>query len=190
LNAAKDSLESERAWEHLKKINTTNTVSSGATSTTSYTLPSDMAEPLRLTIGTDTSDLSLVSYGDSRMLRDESGCYWIDWANSYVYLGGTQGVSGTLYILYKRTTDDIASGTSPAWPASLANTVGRYLAYDVAKAWFYQNAGEREFSWSPEMASEAKRLRDALVIWDERLKAKSLNGAGTPADMSNATIII
>jgi hypothetical protein len=184
VNTAKDSLEGERAWEHLKKLNSSNTVSTGATSTTAYTLPSDLIDPLRLTIGSDTSALSLVSYGDSRMLRDTSGIFWIDWANSYIYLGGTQGAGGTLYILYKRSTDDIASGTSPAWPAALGNTIGRFLAYEVAKQWFAQDASEREFNWSPEMAAEANHMKQQLISWDERLKAKAANN--TPADMTFA----
>jgi hypothetical protein len=187
VNTAKDALEAERDWEFLKKLDSSDSHSSGATSTTSHALPSNFGSPIRLTVGDDTTARSLVSYGDSRMLRDEAGYYWIDWANSLYYLTGTQGASGALYFLFKRYTPDIASGTEPVWPAALASIVGRHLAYDVAKAWFAQDQGEREFSWSPEMAAEAARLRSALVTWDERIKAKAVNGS--PADMTNAAFI-
>lgn len=176
VNASKDALEGERAWEHLKKLNSSTTASSG-TDTSSKTLPTDLIEPLRLTVGTADEELSLVSQGDSRILRSESGFWYIDWANGLFYLTGATG-GGTIYLLYKRSTDDIASGTSPAWPTALANTVGRYFAYDVAKQWFYQDQGEKEFSWSPEMASEARRLKEQLITWDEKLKAR--HAAVTP----------
>lgn len=175
VNTSKDALEGERAWEHLKKLSSSTSASAGS-DTSSKTLPTDLIEPLRLTVGTADEELSLVSQGDSRVLRNESGFWYIDWANGLFYLTGTTG-GGTIYLNYKRSTDDIASGTSPAWPTALANTVGRYLAYDVAKAWYYADQGEREFAWNAEMASEAKRLHDALVSWDERLKAKSVNNS-------------
>jgi len=178
VNTAKDALEGERAWEHLKKLSSSTSASSG-TDTSSKTLPTDLVEPLRLSVGTQDEELSLVSQGDSRILRSANGFYYIDWANGLFYLTGATG-GGTIYLLYKRSTDDIASGTSPAWPTALANTVGRYLAYDVAKAWFYADQGEKELSWSPEMAAEANRLRQQLVAWDERLKAKSANNTPVP----------
>jgi hypothetical protein len=187
VNTAKDVLEGERDWEHLKKLNSSLTHASGSTSSTSHALPTDFGSPIRLTVGADTSARSLVSYGDERMLRDDAGYFFIDWANSLYYLTGTEGAGGTLYFLYKRFTDDIASGTEPSWPAALDTTVGRCLAYDVAKQWFAQDQGEREFSWSPEMAAEAQRLRLSLVSWDEKLKAKAVNS--TPADMTFAAQI-
>lgn len=186
VNSAKDIIEGERAWEFLKKLDTSETHSIGATVSTSHTLPTDIGEPLSVSIGTDTVSRNLISLSDSRNLRDQSGSYYIDWANSTYHFTGTEGTGGTVYFEYKYATDDIAAGTSPVW----ASRFHRILAYEVAKLWFAQDQGERQFSWAPEMAHEAQRLKEAMVFHDERIKAQALNSAGTPADTSNAAYIV
>jgi len=183
LNAAKDATEGERNWEFLKKLDTTKTLSAGATSSTTFALPTDFGIPLRVSVGSESSHRSLISQGDSRILRDESGSWFIDWINSTYSFTGTEGTGGTVYLLYTRFSPDIISSTSPVWP----DRFHRSLAYDVAKQWFYQNAGERQFNWSGEMAAEARRLHDAMVTWDERLKSLSINNS--PVDMSFAAQI-
>lgn len=185
INAAKDAIEGERDWEFLKKLDTTKTHPAGTTSSTTYALPTDFGRPLRLSVGSETSYRSLISQGDSRILRNDPGSWFIDWANETYSFTGTEGTGGTVYMLYTRFSPDIAAGTEPVWP----DRFHRVLAYEAAKMWYAQNAGEREFDWSGEHAVTAKQLKDSMVLWDERLKAMYYNGSGTPTDMSNATLI-
>lgn len=186
LNAAKDGIESQRAWEFLKKLDSSKTVAAGTTSSTTFALPTDFARPLRLSVGSDTSYRPLVGLEDSRILRNDPGAYFINWASETFSFTGTEGTGGTVYLLYQRFSPDITTSTEPVWP----DRFQRLLAYDIAKQWFAQNAGEREYSWANEMGAEAKRLLDAMILWDERIKAQQANSAGTPADTSNAAYIV
>jgi hypothetical protein len=186
LNLAKDSIEGERDWEFVKKLDTTKTHPAGTTSTATYALPTDFGRPLRVSVGTDSTYRSLVGLENSRVLRDESGAYFIDWAGETYSFTGTEGTGGTVYMLYARATPDISSSTEPVWP----DRFHRILGYDVAKQWFYQNAGEREFNWSTEMASEAQALKNAMIVWDERIKTMAANSAGAPVDTSTTPYII
>jgi len=183
LNVAKDSIEEQRDWEFLRVLDTSNTRASGATVTASYTLPTYFRQPLTLTVGSDTTPRQLISMGDTRVLRDEPGYWYINHSASTFHLTGTEGAGGTIYLYYTKSTPDLESSGSPVWPSRFH----RLLGYDVAKQWFFQNAGEREFNWSGEMAVESKRLLDAMILWDESLKAQAQNHR--PADMTFAAQI-
>lgn len=185
LNAVKDRVECERNWEFLKKLDTSKTHPAGTTSSTTYVLPTDFGLPLRMSVGSDVSYRSLISMGDSRLLRDDNGSWFIDWANETFSFTGIESTGGTVYLLYTRFTPDIDAGTSPTWP----DRFHRLLGYETAKEWFAQNAGERAFDWSKEHGQSAEMLRGSMILWDERLKVLSLNSSGTPLDRSNVPVV-
>jgi len=178
LNAAKDRIESERDWEFLKKYDSSNTRSAGDTISNTKTLPTDFARPLKVTVGTSTSSFNLIPFEEREVYKDEEGAYVIDYGNLTFAFTGTCQTAGTVKMFYLRYTPEISLSTSPVWP----DRYHRILALDVAKQWFYQDQGEKEFSWSPEMDAEAKLLKDAMVAWDERIKTLSLNSPSRSPD--------
>jgi len=178
LNAAKDRIESERDWEFLKKYDSSKTRSAGDTISSTKALPTDFARPLKVTVGTATSSFNLIPFEEREVYKDEEGAYVIDYGNSTFAFTGTCQTAGTIKMFYLRFTPDVSLSTSPVWP----DRFHRVLALDVAKQWFYQDQGEREFSWSSEMDAEAKLLKDAMVAWDERIKALSLNSPSRSPD--------
>jgi hypothetical protein len=183
LNVAKDSIEEQRDWEFLRVLDTSSTRASGATVSASYTLPTYFRQPLTLTVGSDTTPRQLISMGDARVLRDEPGYWYINHSASTYHLTGTEGAGGTIYLYYTKSTPDLDASGTPVWPSRFH----RLLGYDVARQWFLQDQGEKEFSWAAEMDAEARRLLNAMILWDESLKSQAQNHR--PADMTFAAQI-
>lgn len=171
LNIAKDRYEGKYNFEWLKKLDESLTHSAGSTVATAHALPTLFRRPLKLFVGTESDPRLPIRLEDKRIYRDTSGFFLIDWIAGTYSLTGTEATGGTLYNLYIAQTPDITSSTSPYGPA----LYHRVLAYDVAKQWFLQDQGEREFSWTNEMATEAKSALDALIYEDEQMKAAQAN---------------
>lgn len=185
LNAQKNRIQEMRDWEFLKVLDSSMTHNAGSTYTTTHTLPTYFGRPLKLSVGTETEYRSLIDLENSRLLRDQSGSWFIDWAAGTFSLTGTEGTGGTIYLLYAKTTADLTLLTSPVWP----DRFQRALAFFVAADWFAQDGSEKSFSWAAEMRASGEQLLSAMTHWDERIKVMAANSSGTPLDTSNVPYI-
>lgn len=165
LNIAKVNLEEKRVWQYLKKLNSSNT---GTTS--AITLPSDFSHDYKVLVG--TTEYYPIDFEEQHLFEGISHRYYIDLANSQYYLKGSPRPD-TIYFYYKRFTDDIASGTSPVFPARFHPLLAFYVAG------YYQAGIDSDDIFarmSPENKIAAGTLERAMLGWDTELKLRSQNG--------------
>ena len=170
LDIAKVKLEEKRLWQYLKKLDSSNTVSSGNNYATAIALPSDFAEDYKVLVGTNT-EIFPVPFEEQHLYRNSAHTYYIDVANSNMYvLGNING--GTLYLYYKRFTDAITSSTSPVFPARFHPLLAFYVAS------YYQNGIDTDdifAKMSPVNRGAALELEESMISWDTSLKMRSQN---------------
>lgn len=165
LNIAKVNLEDKRVWQYLKKLNSSNT---GTTSAIS--LPADFSHDYKVLVG--TTEYFPIEFEEQHLFEGASHRYYIDHANSQYYLKGSPRPD-TIYFYYKRFTDDIASGTSPVFPARFHPLLAFYVAG------YYQagiDADDIFARMSPENKVAAGVLERTMLGWDTELKLRSQNG--------------
>lgn len=166
LNIAKTKLEAKRLWQFLKKLDSSNTASSSA-----ITLPTDLSEEYKILVGTDTEYFP-VPFEEQHIYRNSSNRYFLDMANLTIKLLGASIPSKTLYIYYKRFTDDITSSTSPVFPARFHFLLGFY----VASIWQGNIDSDDIFArMSPQNRMAAIELENAMEQWDSNLAMRSQN---------------
>lgn len=164
LNIAKNKLEQKRLWQYLKKLNSSNTASSSA-----ITLPADFSEEYKILVGTDTEYFP-VPFEEQHIHRNSSNRFYLDIANSNLYLLGASIPSKTVYIYYKRFTDDITSSTSPAFPARFHFLLGFY----VASLWQGNIDSDDIFArMSPANRMAAIELENSMELWDSGLALRA-----------------
>lgn len=166
LNIVKNKLEEKRLWQYLKKLDSSNTASSSA-----ITLPTDMAEEYKITVGQDT-EYYPVPFEEKEINRNIASRYYIDWANNNLYLLGANIPSKTLYLFYKRFTDDITSSTSPVFPRRFHPLLAFYVAA------YYQIGVDPDDIFarmSPHNRLMAKELEDQMTSWDSKLAMRAQN---------------
>lgn len=172
LNAAKNKRERARNWQFLKKVDTSKTANSGDTYTSYKSLPSDFRLDLELFRG--TTRYAPIPVERSVIYKDSPLKYYVDYANSRFALCGVGGQDETITLVYIYGTDDIASGTSPVWPADFHPI----LAYDVAAQ--YQaamDADETSARMSAANRALAAELEKAMILWDFNLKTKGMDNS-------------
>lgn len=170
LNIAKTKLEEQRVWQYLKKLDSSNTASSGNNYTTGFTLPTDFAQDYKLKVGLDTEYFP-VSFEDQHVYRNSSHRYYLDIGGNKFYLLGN-GVGGTIYFFYKRFTDDLTSSTSPVFPTRFHPILAFYVAA------YYQMGVDSDDVFarmSPQNRSAAQELQNAMISWDFSLSLRSQN---------------
>lgn len=173
LNIAKNKLEQKRLWQYLKKLNSGNTASSSA-----IALPADWSEEYKILVGTDTEYMP-VPFEEQHIHRNSSNRYYLDIANSNLYLLGASIPSKTLYLYYKRFTDDITASTSPVFPARFHFLLGFYVAS------YYQGAVDSDDIFarmSPANRMAAMELENAMESWDSGLAMRAQNNQIGVAD--------
>lgn len=166
LNIAKTKLEQKRLWQFLKKLDSSNTASSSA-----IALPTDFSEEYKILVGTDT-EYYPVPFEEQHIYRNSSNRYYLDMANSNLYLLGVNIPSKTLYIYYKRFTDDLTSSTSPVFPARFHPILAFYVAS------YFQGGVDSDDIFarmSPQNRLAAIELEQAMVSWDAALAMRSQN---------------
>jgi hypothetical protein len=165
LNIAKTRLEEGRAWQYLKKLDSSNTATTSAIS-----LPTDFARDYKLMVGTDNEYIP-VPFEDHHAYQDVGNRYYIDHANGYLYLTGTPKAD-TVYFYYLRYTPDVEAGTSPVFPARFHPILAFYVAG------YYQNGVDSDDLFarmSPENKTQAVLLENAMKTWDMNLQLKAQN---------------
>lgn len=171
VNDAKNEIESELMMEITKKLDSSGSVSSGQTSSTARTLPTDFYLPLVIYVGT-------MPYYPIPMERQQeyvgvSGYYWIDVANSQYHLTGTQGSANTIYFYYQYQTTDLTLLTSPVWPTRFHTLI----PLEMARQYWQIDQGEKNRAWTMEFASDHMKWKRLMMDWDARLKLNAVDNS-------------
>ena len=172
LNNAYHKREAEMELEILKKVDSSNTTTVGATYTTEISLPTDFFTPIKVML--NTIEQNPIMFEEQVMYKDAGGYYFIDHANSKLRLTGTISKAETIYIFYIYETNDIGAATSPVFP----NRFHPLLAYDAAELYLAGiDTDEQNRTMAPQHREEAKRLNDAMVQWNTKLKLMSMDNS-------------
>lgn len=163
LNVAKTKVEELKLWQFLKK-----TYSQSATSSL-ITLPSDFAEDYKVLVG--TTEYFPIPFEEQYAYANMSNTYYIDWANGQIKLLGSN-ISGTLYLFYKRFTDDIAETTSPVFPARFHPLLAYYV---VAVHQAGTDSDDIMARMSPVNRQAAFELERAMKSWDSAITMRVQN---------------
>lgn len=174
LNAAKNRREEARPWEFLKKLDETKSRAVGDTIATTKALPSDFRLPHQVMVGDESGEYYLIPFEEKTKQKNAARKYLIDLANTTYAFTGTCTLAGTIHFYYIKTTDDVASGTSPVWPSRFHPLI----AYDMAELFYAVDAGEKPRAWDDRWARHASILEAEMVGWDAKMKSLALNNAG------------
>ena len=164
-------------WQYLKKLDSSNTASSGNNYTTGFTLPTDFAEDYKVKVGLDTEYFP-VSFEDQHIYRNSSHRYYVDIAGNKFYLLGN-GVGGAIYLFYKQFTDDLTASTSPVFPTRFHPILAYYVA-----SYFQGGVDSDEIfaKMSPQNRLAGMELQRAMESWDFSLALRMQNNQIGVAD--------
>lgn len=173
LRQADTLIRRSRPWEILKKLDSSQTRSSGENFSNSKTLPTDFDRPNKLFIGEQQlPPLKRVRLEDSHMLQDVSRIYRIDYrAGTFAISNGTQ--SGVIYhnYIYKpaRLTSDGANSTltAPVFPDDFY-AIYAYKMAEIAMGGIDED--DRSVAAVPQWVRSYRELWDVMISWDADLK--------------------
>jgi len=178
LNARKDIIEDERPWMFLRKLDSTQTATTGNNYSTSLSLPTDWRNTYKLLVGEDHQYFQ-IPFDQQHLYRNHGRYFVVDVANSTYYLLGNVGQAETIYHYYLRTTPDITGVTSPVFPSRFHAV----LAFEVAGyIQMGQDADDIFARMSPENKMQAMTVLDAMRMWDTRLQMSAQNNQLQVAD--------
>jgi hypothetical protein len=166
MNDAKDEVEGYTAWEQLKK-ETSYSVSAGYSFTSSLgSLPTRFAIPVKMVEDASFTPYDKIDFEDraSRALRAYG--YFIDLANSTIYLSGVNHSAKTMYFYYTSYSPDITPSTSWAFPDRFHSII----PLKMAEIYYLSDAGERGRSWDDKWAVQYERALAGMVAWNDKLK--------------------
>ena len=175
LNFCKDLIESDRPWRILIKEDSSNTLSSSDTYLTSKDLPDDFFSDVKLIVGSE-SDNSYEEYDpiafEERRFYKNHQKYYIDLVNDKFYVCGEVDTPKTIYLYHTYLTDDIATDTSPVWPAKFHKLIA-FLMAGIHKAGV--DADVINVGQALVHNKSGMLLWSAMVNWDAKLKLRSMN---------------
>ena len=171
LNSAYDILNTKRTWNYLYATHTSNTI---AANDTTYSLPTDFIYPIGaylLDSSGNYSGLKSVSYKNRLSKNLVAGYYYIDKKNSNLVLtyANPADVGKTLVIDYQYNPAQLAVGTSPVFDRAFHP----FLAYEMAKNYWFNDQSTKERAWNREMQAEYDRMYQDMIHWDSALDTGS-----------------
>jgi len=169
VNVCKDLLEDERPWQYLKKLDTSNSISAGHSSTTPIALPSDFRYDFKVFVGQD-SEYQPVPFEEWHLYRNSGGNYTIDHGNSNLYVLGNVGTTNTLYFYYIKTTPELTLTTAPLFPSRFWKLLGFMVMAMYEGAVDYDEVFAR---MSPENRKIAESIKMSMVAWDNQLQNRA-----------------
>ena len=184
-NHAKDLIESDREWSFLIKEDATKTRTQADTYLTAKALPTDFVSDYKVILG-DATLKDFIEYQSVpfhlRRKFNDINCYYIDYANSNLYVAGTVDKTYTIYLYYIFQTPALdTSSENPVWPVRFRKLISFLMAKLYLSGIDYDEITARQ---AVADNTEAKMLYDSMCEWDSRLKQKQLNGrTGFSGDM-------
>lgn len=169
LNDAKDDVESDRVWEVLKYLDSSQTATVGDTISTTHALPTRFSLPIKLIVGQDYDPYTLINFEDQRDLRDTSRAYIIDSANSTYALTGVVGATGTIYFFHTKYSPDITANTSWVFPSRFHSI----LPLKMAQMYYAADAGEKSRAWDDRWKMYYDQAMSQMAQWDAQLKMRA-----------------
>jgi hypothetical protein len=186
LNLAKGLVEQRRPWMLLRKTDTSKTVTTANTWQTVIDLSTitdfsrffetETSGPIKLFDGSNRiEEYRQRPWNERLAYKQEPNTFVYDEANKRLYLNGSVGFAGTLYIDYLRNTDDLANDASSTWAfPSFAHPLLAFLAVGIHKGGIdFDDINAR---MAPENRGTAELIVKQLENWDnEKQLAATMN---------------
>lgn len=172
VNDAINEIEAMRDWEILKK--TYNfTVNSGDTFETLYTLPVRFMSPLALFLDTSYIPYQQVSMEDTRMLKDATYAFVINYADNALQILGGQSQTQQAYLIYTQGTEELDDSDTWVFPVRFHQIV----PYKMAQIYYATNGGEKARSWDDRWKLYYDQTLNQMLTWDSNMKLRARKGA-------------
>jgi len=160
VNDAMHEVEEMAVWEVLKGKTTFTT--------NSVALPSEYGRILKLVEVESWIEYKQVPYEQQDIYDNFAYTYYIDYANSTVYLTDQQNTnSKALY--YMKASDDL-TGTD-SWD-SFPTRFHSILPYKMAEIYYAADAGEKQRAWDDRWASQYERMLNRMYQWNDSIKTQ------------------
>ena len=176
MNTALNNMYALRPWDFLKTNDDTDSTVIG---TSSYDLPSDFLFPLPVYIG--TQQVEPIDRAKRMLYKEAFSRYYIDWKNGKYVLTYSPTTSDTIYFDYIYQPDQITTAYKDTDFETLVPGFKKafhiLLAYEMAKIYYYQDAGSKADSWANEWEVERIKLFNSMEDYDAQLKAVAQNSS-------------
>lgn len=185
-NQARTEIETELRLQCSKKLDTSQTVQSGSTYTTAYTLVADILVPVGPIIYVDETPYTGIPFEQREIYKDRGEFWYVNLNAGTFHLCGTPQAGETITFPYITKGTDIAADGSTVlkYPSGLHIIVPMHMA----RIWFAIDAGEKGRSWLPEWEAFYQRTKNAIIDWDHQWKLASIGGA-TPYGESHSSSV-
>ena len=167
VNDAKDAVEIELQLEITKKVDTTETISAGQTSSIARNLSTDFFLPLPIYL--NNQQILPIPFERQHEYQGVSGYYWIDMANGEYHLTGTQSANGIIYFYYQYETPTLTLNTAPVWAR-----FSPLIPLEMARMYWQIDQGEKNRAWTVEYQADYLRWKRLMQDWDARLKLNAM----------------
>lgn len=176
LNEVKDTIESERAWAKLTRLNKSNTAQPGNSFQTLINLPDDfiMPSPRGIYVGTDMIPYKQIPFEAQIDFQAVTYAYYIDYYGSQYALCGTVSQTGTIFFFYRASSPVMALTANGGQPWIFPAKFHPRLVYEMAIKYFAIDQGDKGRSWAPEWAQYAQRIQESMNDWDDQLQMNAL----------------
>lgn len=177
MTQAKDEIEEERDWVFLQKLDSSLSAGEGNTIETDYALPSDFRSMMKLRLG--DYEWFPVPWEEQRKYRLSARRYFIDEENSMLRLCGAISGSPTIYMFYKKTTDDLDADNDPVWPARFR----KYIAWRMAEMYSAGIDGDEvNFKMTPEQIKTANSIKEGMENWNTERELEAMDHSASPQE--------
>lgn len=183
VNMSITELTYDRAWQVL--ISFDSSQSSGASDTylSMKSLPTDFSYPLdKINVGVDRVHKQ-VPFIDRYKYKNNSGFFYIDYANNQFAVIGSANTTQTIYFPYVKTTtavtavtEDLDTAAIYPFPSFAQKLLGLMIAGFYTGGVDYDDIYAR---MSPQQQKQAEMIRRRLVDWDTKLALASMDGSAS-----------
>lgn len=173
MQSEQEKLENERDWMVLRNLDTSITVTASDDWTTAKTLPTNFVSARKVYVGSEQNDPYIqISMDQALQYKNQTGYYYIDYAQMKIHFTGVHSQTYTVYLYYKKSMGNITAGTETfPWPGNRATVIGFRMAQHHKGG---IDGDEVNFQMTPEQARQYKETHNALIQWDTNLQLKAL----------------
>lgn len=171
MNLAKEKIETERAWEFLKKKDNTQSVVSGDTYETEKDLPADFFSPIALYVENDNVPYSQISFQMQERFKDSGRKWYLDLASNKFYICGSKANTKSIYLFYIYNTDDLTLTTSPVFSAKFHKRIAFEMVSLIESG---VDGDTLNFRMSEEHKLQMSILKKGMIFWDAQIKIRAM----------------
>lgn len=164
-NMAKTRVESQRPYQQLLAYDASQSISSGHTYLTQYTLPTRFLAPGIIYLGDDRVPHKQISMMERERFRDAAFRFYLDMKEGKFGICGAPNAGRTIKHYHFASTQDISATvdwTFPAWAHPI-------IPISAAKLFYFADRISKGRSMAPEWALMEKEIDAELQLWDNRL---------------------